>query len=85
MGDKQETLTERCEIQMPYILYVYKQIVIQSETNNQIAKQTPYPELRLAVWLWTYKKITKNVINKTRCPLHRTSTAACTPTRSRRP
>ena len=59
LGDEQETLTERCEIQMPYILYVYKQIVIQSETNNQIAKQTPYPELRLAVWLWTIKKNTE--------------------------
>ena len=52
-------MTERCEIQVPYILYVHMQIVIQSETNNQIAKQTPYPELRLAVWLWTYKKNTE--------------------------
>ena len=65
MGDEQETLTERCEIQMPYILYVYKQIVIQSETNNQIAKRTPYPELRLAVWLWTYKKNTELVLRRT--------------------
>ena len=62
MGDEQETLTERCEIQMPYILYVYKQIVIQSATNNQIAKKnsisgTPFGSLAV-------DSITMNVINK---------------------
>lgn len=59
MGNEQETLTEIARSGCKIILYVHMQIVIQSETNNQIAKQTPYPELRLAVWLWTIKKNTE--------------------------
>ena len=58
-----------------YILYVHMQTVIQSATNNQIAKT--YPELRLAV--------DEERDKQNKVPTHRTFTAACTPTRSRRP
>lgn len=78
LGDEQETLTERCEIQVPYILYVHMQIVIQSETNNQIAKNsisgTPFG-----------CKSNYEERDKQKGAHFRTSIAACTPTRSRRP